>query len=132
MPAVIAGNLYLVADEKLRLLPESERQQHEERRRFLVLSGSETNSEDRWPVLLGCPLSASTRYKTRFDVLLPYGEAGVTKKCWIRVPALQPLLKQDLQDLTGTLSPGRLAEVQSQLLAYLGLIRRTAPQPGKA
>lgn len=132
MPAVIAGNLYLVADEKLRLLPEEERQQHAERRRFLVLSGSETNSEDAWPVVLGCPVSASTRFRTRFDVTLAYGEAGVTKKCWIRVPAVQPLRKTDLEDSTGTLSAERLKEVQVRLVEYLGLISRTPPQPGSA
>jgi hypothetical protein len=45
MLAVIIGGLYLVADSKLTLPPEDEREIHDERRRFLVLSGSETNSE---------------------------------------------------------------------------------------
>jgi mRNA-degrading endonuclease toxin of MazEF toxin-antitoxin module len=120
--AVVIGGLYLVADSKLTLLPEEERQVHDERRRFVVLSGSETNSESAWPVVLGCPVSGSTRYRTRFDVRLAYGEAGVTKKCWIRVPSVQPLLKADLQDLTGTLADVRLQETQARLLQYLGLI----------
>lgn len=128
MLAVIVGCLYLVADEKTRLLPEEQRQQHDERRRFVVLSAPETNSDDAWPVVLGCPVSASTRYRTRFDVVLNYGEAGVTKKCWIRVPAIQPLLKNDLEDRTGTLRPERLEEVQARLLEYLGLINNPAPQ----
>jgi mRNA-degrading endonuclease toxin of MazEF toxin-antitoxin module len=72
--------------------------------------------------VLGCPVSASTRYKTRFDVKLASGEAGTTKKCWIRVPAAQPLLKTELEDLTGTLTAGRLQEVQTRLLQYLGLV----------
>lgn len=122
MPVVVIGGLYLVADSKLRLLPEDERQVHDERRRFIVLSGSETNSESGWPVILGCPVSGSTQYKTRFDVKLAYGEAGATKKCWIRVPGIQPLLKEHLEDLTGTLSAARLAETQARLLQYLGLI----------
>lgn len=122
MPAPVTGGLYLVADSKLTLLPEEQRQVHDERRRFLVLSGSETNFDEKWPIVLGCPVSASTRYRTRFDVQLAYGEAGVTKKCWIRIPANQPLLKDDLQDLTGTLSADRLEEAQTRLLEYLGLI----------
>lgn len=125
MPIPVTGGLYLVADSKLTLLPEEARQVHDERRRFVILSSSETNSDEEWPVVLGCPVSASTRYKTRFDVQLPYGEAGVTKKCWIRIPANQPLLKTDLQDLTGTLSADRLAEAQARLLQYLGLISAT-------
>jgi len=126
MPAFAIGGLYLVADSKLILLPAGERQLHEERRRFLVLSRSETNSDEEWPFVLGCPVSASTRYRTRFDVKLAYGEANVTKKCWVRVPAAQPLLKVDLQDLTGTLSGVRLEEVQARLLDYLGLIGNEA------
>jgi mRNA-degrading endonuclease toxin of MazEF toxin-antitoxin module len=126
--AVVIGGLYLVADSKLTLLPEEERQVHDERRRFVVLSGSETNSESAWPVVLGCPVSGSTRYRTRFDVRLAYGEAGVTKKCWIRVPSVQPLLKADLQDLTGTLADVRLQETQARLLQYLGLINAKGPQ----
>lgn len=128
MAAVVIGGLYLVADWKLKLLPAEERQVHDERRRFVVLSGSETNSEPDWPAVLGCPVSASTRYKTQFDVRLAFGEAGAAKKCWIRVPAMQPLLKQDLEDLTGTLSAGRLEETQARMLQYLGLIAPKAPQ----
>ncbi|MBO0806370.1 MAG: type II toxin-antitoxin system PemK/MazF family toxin [Nocardiopsaceae bacterium] len=126
MAAVVIGGLYLVTDSKLTLLPSEERQVHDERRRFVVLSGSETNSELGWPVVLGCPVSASTRYRTRFDVRLAFGEAGASKKCWIRVPALQPLLKEDLEDLTGTLTAGRLAETQARLAQYLGLISQKA------
>jgi len=125
MPAPVTGGLYLVADSKLTLVPKEKRQVHDERRRFLVLSGAETNSDEKWPVVLGCPVSASTTYKTRFDVQLAYGEAGVTKKCWIRIPANQPLLKDDLEDLTGTLPPGRLEEAQARLLEYLGLVEPT-------
>ena len=126
MPAIIIGGLYLVADQKITLLPREERQVHEERRRFLVLSG-DTNSEQEWPVVLGCPVSASTGFRTRFDVKLAAGEAGTTKKCWIRVPATQPLLKADLEDLTGTLHADRLQEVQARLLHYLGLIGAGEP-----
>lgn len=127
MPTPVTGGLYLVADSKLTLLPEEKRQVHDERRRFLVLSGSETNTDEEWPVVLGCPVSASTRYRTRFDVQLAYGEAGASKKCWIRIPANQPLLKDDLQDLTGTLSADRLEEAQARLLEYLGLIGPAGP-----
>ena len=130
MPAPVTGGLYMVADSKLTLLPEEQRQVHDERRRFLVLSGLETNSDENWPVVLGCPVSASTRYRTRFDVQLAYGEAGVTKKCWIRIPANQPLLKADLEDLTGNLTADRLEEAQARLLEYLGLVSLAPDLPG--
>lgn len=49
MGPVVIGSLYLVADSKLRLLPEEQRDVHDERRRFLVLSGPETNSDRHGP-----------------------------------------------------------------------------------
>ena len=128
MSAVVIGGLYLVPDSKLTLLPAEERQVHNERRRFVVLSGSATNSDTKWPAVLGCPVSASTRFRTEFDVRLAFGEAGASKKCWIRVPALQPLLKNDLEDLTGALTAQRLNETQVRLLQYLGLVgQKTDP-----
>ncbi|GAB3428545.1 type II toxin-antitoxin system PemK/MazF family toxin [Flindersiella endophytica] len=126
MQKIVTGGVYYVSDEKLSLPPESIRQVHEERRRFLVLSGSGTNSETGWLVVTGCPISGSTGFRTRFDVKLAANEAGVTKKCWVRVPAIQPLLKSDLEDLTGTLTADRLVEVQTRLLQYLGLVDQQA------
>jgi mRNA-degrading endonuclease toxin of MazEF toxin-antitoxin module len=120
--AIIVGGVYLVADEKLTMSPEAARTVHDERRRFVVLSGPTSNSDPDWPVVLGCPISASTSFKTRFDVKLGFGEAGVTKKCWIRVPALQPLMKTDLQDRTGQLDAAKLEELQARVLEYMELI----------
>jgi hypothetical protein len=111
MPPIVVGGLYFVADRDIRLLPAESRQVHDERRRVAVLSGS-TNSESAWPFVLGCPVSGSTTLKTRFDVQLQSGEAGCIKKCWIRVPALQPFMKSQLEDLTGQLTQSRLEELQ--------------------
>lgn len=121
MAAVRSGGVYLVADSKIKLLPAEERQTHAERRRFVVLSCPAVNSDPKWISVTGCPISGSTRFRTRFDVQLGYGEAGVTKKCWIRVSAIQSLHKTDIEDLTGTLSGDRLGEVQARLLQYLGI-----------
>jgi mRNA-degrading endonuclease toxin of MazEF toxin-antitoxin module len=125
VPPIVAGGVYLVRDERLTLLPEEERTLHNERRRFVVLS-AETNSELGWPLVLGCPISGSTSHRTRFDVKLGAGEAGTTKRCWIRVPALQPLLKVDLEDLTGKLDESKLEELYARVVEYLGL---TSPPP---
>lgn len=66
--------------------------------------------------------SASTRRRTRFDVQLAMGQGGVTKKCWIRIPAVQPLMKSDLEDQSGTLDEALLTQVQGRLAQYLGLV----------
>ena len=122
MTRVVVGGIYLVSDSLLTLPPESDREVHRERRRFVVLSGTQTNSDTDWPIVFGCPISGSTHYRTRFDVKLGSGEAGATKKCWIRVPAAQPVLKADLCDLTGILAAPRLEEVYARLLGYMGVL----------
>jgi mRNA-degrading endonuclease toxin of MazEF toxin-antitoxin module len=125
---IIAGGVYLVRDERLTLLPEEERIVHLERRRYVVVS-ADTNSELGWPLVLGCPVSASTSHRTRFDVKLAAGEAGTNKRCWIRVPALQPLLKVDLEDLTGKLDEPRLVELYARVVEYLGLTSAPPVEP---
>ncbi|WIE69214.1 type II toxin-antitoxin system PemK/MazF family toxin [Curtobacterium sp. MCLR17_054] len=115
------GGIYLVKEDALTLPPEASRTKHAERRPFVVLSGAGTNSRIDWKTVLGCPISSSTSYRTEFDVKLAQGEFGATKKCWIRIPALQPILKTDLEDLTGTLDAARLEEAQARVLEFMGL-----------
>ena len=122
MPEVRTGDVYLVRDERISLLPDSDRNIHSERRPFVILSNNQKNSQQNWPVVLGCPISSSTKYRTEYDFKLGHGEAGVTKKCWITVPALQRLLKEDLEDKQGALDASQLEEVQAAVLDYMGLL----------
>ncbi|MEO7897019.1 MAG: type II toxin-antitoxin system PemK/MazF family toxin, partial [Pseudolysinimonas sp.] len=115
------GGIYFVADSEITLPPEKGREVHDAGRRFLVLSGRETNNRQSWPLVIGCPISGSTSFRTEFDVLLGAGEFGTIKKCWVRVPALQPILKTDLGALSGTLDTERLNLVQARVFEYLGL-----------
>lgn len=85
-----------------------------------MVSGSETNSDRTWPFVLVCPLSSSTHHKTRYCVKLSASEAG--KKTWVRVPAVQPLLKGALEDMMQTLSEERLQEVHARVVEYMGLL----------
>jgi mRNA-degrading endonuclease toxin of MazEF toxin-antitoxin module len=88
----------------------------------VVVTGTESNGDPDWPFVLACPISGSTKRRTRFDVQLGTGQGGVTKKCWIRIPAVQPLMKSDLEDKTGTLEEALLTQVQGRLAQYLGLV----------
>ncbi len=116
------GGVYYVRDESLRLLPEEERVTHDARRPVLVITGPATNGDPAWPFVLGCPISRSTSRRTRYDVQLAAGQGGATKKCWIRVPAAQPLLKAQLEDRLGTLDERLLSQVQTRLAQYMGLV----------
>lgn len=119
---VYAGGIYLVEDRTLRLIPEEERVVHTTRRPVVVVTGPDSNSDQGWPFVLVCPLSTSTSRKTRYDVQLAAGQGNVTKRTWIRVPAIQPLMKSNLQDLQGQLDARVLSQIQARLAQYLGLI----------
>ena len=116
---IIAGGVYYVADDKLALPPESKRTRHEERRPFVVISGQTQNSDSRWPLVLGCPISSSTTQRTRFCIKLSQGEANLSKKSWIRVPAIQPLDKGDLGDFLGTLPEITAENLMASILKYM-------------
>ncbi|MFC6083840.1 type II toxin-antitoxin system PemK/MazF family toxin [Sphaerisporangium aureirubrum] len=118
----VTGGVYLVRDKALRLLPEEERVVHDERRPVVVVTGHRSNGDPDWPFVLACPVSGSTSRRTRFDVQLAQGQGGAQKKCWIRVPAVQPLAKAVLEDRSGTLDEDLLTQVQARLAQYMGLI----------
>jgi mRNA-degrading endonuclease toxin of MazEF toxin-antitoxin module len=120
--AAIMGGVYLVRDERLRLIPEEERVVHDTRRPVVVVTGPATNGDPVWQFVLVCPISGSTSRRTRYDVQLAAGQGGVTKKCWIRVPAVQPLVKAQLEDRSGTLDERLLSQVQARLAQYMGLV----------
>jgi len=120
--AVVNGGVYYVKDAVISLPPNDARIYHEERRPVVVLSGPDTNSDRAWRMVLVAPISSSTSLKTSHCVRLSAGEGGLTKKCWVRVVAVQPLLKSDLQDRLGVLPSARLEEIQARLFQYLGLI----------
>ncbi len=122
MASFILGGIYYVLDTQIRLPPDGEREIHDSRRPFVVLSTSLKNNDPGWPVVLGCPISSSTKFYTEFCVKLGAGQAGMPKKTWIRVPALQPLAKSDLQDHIGLLTPELLETLQARVLQYIGLV----------
>ncbi|MCA4724832.1 type II toxin-antitoxin system PemK/MazF family toxin [Mycolicibacterium fortuitum] len=115
------GYIYQVEDKILRLPPEDKRQVHIERRPFLVFSGDVTNGDSTWPVVSGFPISSSTTYRTEFDVQLGAGDGNLSKKGWVRIHAVQPLLKTDLQDCTGKkLADTQLLQIEAQLFRFIG------------
>jgi mRNA-degrading endonuclease toxin of MazEF toxin-antitoxin module len=121
---IFVGGIYYVADEEMVLdkVDGEYREVHEARRPFVVLSGPDQNGDRSWPTVLGCPISSSTTKKTPICVKLGAGVGGLVKKSWVRIPALQPILKTDLQDRIGVLEESKLEEVQARVLQYMGLL----------
>jgi mRNA-degrading endonuclease toxin of MazEF toxin-antitoxin module len=123
-----AGAVYFVTDSDLMLPGDEQRQLHNSRRPVVVVSdqnerhGTNAMSADEWPSVLVIPVSSSTNYRTRFDVKLGAGEGNLTKKGWVRVPALQVIDKDSLDELIGRISAEKLDEITAQVLNYLGII----------
>ena len=53
---------------------------HDERRPFVVLSDLRFNGDPNWQVVLGCPASSSTQFRTELCVRLAAGEANVPQE----------------------------------------------------
>lgn len=132
----LAGSVYYVADEQARLPGgDRERKLHEQRRIVLVVSDQNdrhaTNSmpSDLWPSVLVVPISSSPKWKTIFDVFIAKGDGNLSKEGWARIPALQVMDKDHLEDMTGQVGPDTLEKVTSQILNYLGIIPPEEPVP---
>lgn len=124
MLTVTRGAIFMIPDGALTLPPESLRGEvHKERRPFVILTNNESILDPNFPIVTGCPISSSTNFRTSFDVKLPAGEGGVVKKCWVRIPAIQPLAKSVVltQDMCGTLSPAYLEAIDVAIAEYLNL-----------
>ena len=124
MVAITRGAIFMIPDEALTLPPESLRgEPHLERRPFLILSNDESNLDPNFLIVMGCPISSSTKFRTGFDVKLNQGQGGVSKKCWIRVPAMQPLPKSIVasQDKTGVVPSDILEDVDISLVQFLNM-----------
>ncbi|MCY3608658.1 MAG: type II toxin-antitoxin system PemK/MazF family toxin [Acidimicrobiaceae bacterium] len=118
------GDVFLVADRLLNLPPEGDRKVYPDTqpRPFVVLSFLNGPNPDL-PTVLGCPISSETTRWTPLCVKLGAGEAGLNRKSWIRIPALQPVAKTDLppSKMLGRLPQDKLEVAQKRILVYLGL-----------
>lgn len=118
------GDVFLVADRLLNLPPASDRKVYPDTqpRPFVVLSFL-NGPDPGLPTVLGCPISSETTRWTPLCVKLSAGEAGLRRKSWIRIPALQPVAKMDLTQskMLGQLPQDKLEIAQKRILRYLGL-----------
>lgn len=128
-----AGCIFYVADSEL-TLPGGERPPHDARRPVLIVSdqrqrhGTNALPSTTWPSVLAVPISSSTTYRTRFDVKLSAGEGGLAKKGWARIPALQMIDKDHLEDMLGCVSEPILDLVTARILDYLGILEEEVPE----
>ncbi|ONH59648.1 hypothetical protein CcI49_17045 [Frankia sp. CcI49] len=116
---IVIGGIYWINDDKISMPPETNRLNHP-RRMVLVVSGP-SNGDPAWPLVQIMPLSSQSTRKTRWCVKINAGQGNVERKCWVRIPLSQPILKADLQDQVGVLPEALLLHVQANMAAYHGL-----------
>lgn len=128
--AIKAGWVYWVDDTEVRLNGEQHRVNHNSRPVLVVSdlgSMHGKNLDPGWPTVTVIPISSSTSFKTKFDVKLAAGVAGLPKKCWARVPAIQVVEKHVLGAAAGELPANLLYDVAVNVLDYLGVLHLHEP-----
>lgn len=101
---------------------------HTTRRSVIVVSdqnqihGTNSWSSNVWPSVLIVPISTQERLKTAFDVEIPYGEGNLGTRGWARIPALQLIDKDYLEDMSGQIRLEKLEEITARILDYLGIL----------
>ncbi|GAA4221607.1 mRNA-degrading endonuclease toxin of MazEF toxin-antitoxin module [Streptosporangium album] len=115
------GGVYWVDDSDLTLPPNDERNV-KPRRPVIVVSGDETNENPDWPIALVVPISTAPSHKTAYCLQIGAAVANLPKKGWARIVAVQPLAKDEIQDLIGHLPADMQGILHENLFAYMGLV----------
>ena len=121
--AIRRGSVYYVADDAIKLVPDEGNRQQHDRRPVLVVSGDRTNADPAWPIVLIMPISTSAKKATEHCVALATGEGGVSKDCWVRTTAIQPIEKRLIQDMLGRLLANKLEIVDAKLANYMDALQ---------
>lgn len=126
LPQARPGAILIVKDEAIdfpeaRLSDVGERTFHPGRYVVLV-QAVDLNRAVSPKTLLVVPCTASAREVAGHDVRIPDAEAAFSREGVVAMVSLtQPVLKSDLKECAGHLTPATLAAIQAMLLRFLGL-----------
>jgi mRNA-degrading endonuclease toxin of MazEF toxin-antitoxin module len=118
------GNIYAIKDDII-TFPETrsgqERNSHYSRP-VLLLSNSRVCSDHNEPVVIVCPLSHQTDIKTGCDIYLPKdSDNRLNSNSRLIFGHIQPVLKTDLGQHIGALTPENFDKSKAQLIWMFGL-----------
>lgn len=114
------GGAYWVKDELLQLPPRI-RKLHP-RRGVIVISREEDNADPEWPTVLVIPTSSEPEYVTPHCHRLSQIKANDGGPLWARVPAVQFVMKEELEDRYGLVEHLEMEQLVARLLHYIGEI----------
>jgi mRNA-degrading endonuclease toxin of MazEF toxin-antitoxin module len=94
----------------------------EKERPVLILQIDADTGNDRYPLVLGAPLTTQKTDRVyQQDLFLPAGEANLAHDSKVLLGLTQPFLKTRLGRTVGRLSAPSMAQVEAKLLRLLGL-----------
>jgi len=103
------------ADRTGEAIPEKERP-------VLILQTDDDNGNDRYPLVLGAPLTTQKTDRVyQQDVLLRAGEANLAHDSKVLLGLTQPFLKTRLGRTIGCVSARTMAQVEAKLSRLFGL-----------
>jgi mRNA-degrading endonuclease toxin of MazEF toxin-antitoxin module len=122
---IICGGIYWVPKKLIRFAGGKGAASPPERRLAIVVSGDQHNDVAAIETVLLCPISKREAEKTPLCVQIGPPEPGLRLLSWVRIAAVQSLMKSDFiigSEYLGAASSSQLLAVQSALVDYMGLL----------
>lgn len=123
------GEIWKLRDELLTLLP-TDRMAGQRKiypsRTVVVVQNCLENNDEETLIIEVAPLTTTTRFMKRFDVLLHPNEDGnkrddVREVCMAQIHLSQPMLKKDMYEKVGEISEEKKDEIAAIKLGLLGI-----------
>ncbi|HHV35911.1 MAG TPA: type II toxin-antitoxin system PemK/MazF family toxin [Syntrophomonadaceae bacterium] len=118
------GDVWKLRDELIRLLPSDRlvrRRKIYASRTVVVVQNCLENNDENSIIIEVAPLTTTTKYLQKFDVLLLRDKDGVKQDCMVQVQLSQPVLKKDLFKKVAEISPEKKEEIAAVKLNLLGI-----------
>ena len=87
----------------------------------MVVQNCLENNDENSIIIEVAPLTTTTKYLQKFDVLLLRDKDGVKQDCMVQVQLSQPVLKKDLFKKVAEISPEKKEEIAAVKLNLLGI-----------
>lgn len=123
------GEIWKLRDELITLLPTDrvagQRKIYASRTVVVVQNCLENNDEETL-IIEVAPLTTTTRFLQKFDVLLQPNEDGIKRddvraECMAQIHLSQPMLKKDMYEKVGEISEEKKEEIAAIKLSLLGI-----------
>lgn len=121
---ITQGSVWTIEDDHIQMPPTARRTVTHDTRPVIVISNDKKNLDDNFPIVLVCPVSTSNfqNFVTQYDLAIAKNNGNLERDSWARTTLVQPLEKELLTDLKGTLPEEILLDLLVGVSDYLGLL----------